>query len=84
MHYTFLANHNHTLPPLRQIKLLLQDISKYDQFQHYIKTYNERTTMLTRTYHDLSTYLVTQFANMPKEDTKRGGNAYFQSKGSKG
>ena len=84
MHYTFLAKHNHTLPPLRQIKLLLQAISKYDQFQHYIKTYNERTTMLTRTYHDLSTYLVTQFANMPKEGTQRGGNAYFQSKGSKG
>ncbi len=45
---------------------------------------NERTTMLTRTYHDLSTYLVTQFANMPKESTTRGGNAYYQSKGSKG
>jgi hypothetical protein len=79
MNYTFLAKHNHVLPPLMRIKLFTQSLSRFDQFTSYIATYKDDTPMNARTYEGLSAFLIKHYPNMPKESATRGGNA-FQTK----
>ncbi len=76
MNYTFLAKHNHVLPPLMRIKLFTQSLSRFDQFTTYISTYKDDTPMNARTYEGLSAFLIKHYPNMPKESTTRGGNAF--------
>jgi hypothetical protein len=85
MNYTFLSKHNHVLPPLMQIKLFTQSLSRFDQFTTYIATYKDTTPMAARTYEGLSAFLIKHYSNMPKESTSRGGHAFgTKYKGKKG
>ena len=77
LNYDILEKIPHTIGNITKIQWLENSLHRYPQFDIPIGTWKSvNTTVSTRTYEDLVTYLVAQYTSLPANTPTRGGSAF--------
>jgi hypothetical protein len=79
--YEFLSDAKHIVPELPRIDIFTTSIQPWPQFDPYITSWQQSTTLANRTLISLIDYLLANYGDMPKDYQSRGGNAFWVSKG---
>ena len=77
LNYDILAKIPHDIGNITKIQWLENSLHRYPQFDIPIGTWKSaNTTVATRKYEDLITYLVAQYTSLPANTPTRGGSAF--------
>jgi hypothetical protein len=77
LNYDILEKIPHTIGNITKIQWLENSLQRFPQFDIPIGTWKSvNTTVSTRTYEDLITYLTAQYTSLPANTPTRGGSAF--------